>query len=380
MANRPALAGYLRKEGRMEHVMSKIARRTVFNWMVLAQLAGMGVFLFFTAGALLAVLPLYLRLPRGTLIPAGWAKTDPVVAWSVGTAFFLVGTLAWCAVASLIAYRMNESIEWVLHRIGIRLGAQGTVSQTDAPRVMRELEGWKEDIDAKMSDLQIRSVLMSGQVFLHEFGNHINAIVLRTSKVRRQWQGDPERMRRLTEAIEDTIEFLGDLSKLVDGTVSDLKQVNVLDVVREVPRKLFIDRTRVKTPDAESEPTVSLVVNAMKGMLMQVMLNLIGNALERSQDDVIISVRVDGGQVVIRVEDSAPMDERIVEELFVIPPAPPGPRTQKHFGFGLPLCRTYMQAMGGSIVYRPANGSGRKAFEIYLPLSPAQLESSPTKE
>jgi signal transduction histidine kinase len=357
--------------------MSKIARRTLVKRMVLTQLAGMAVFLFFAAGALLAVLPHYLRLPEE--IATRLAGT-PAVAWSVGIVLFLAGLLAWIFVAVLIARRMNGSIEWILHRIGIRFGAEWTVSEAITPRVMPELEGWREDIDAKMSDLLIRSALVSGQVFLHEFGNHMNAIYLRTSKVRRQWQGPPEGMLPLTDAIEDTVEFLSDLSKLVDGTVSDLKQVNVLDVIREAPRKLFIDRTRVKTPDVESEPTVSPLVNAMKGMLMQVMLNLIRNALEWSQDDVIISVRVDGGQVVIRVEDSAPMDERIVEELFIIPPAPPGPRTQKHFGLGLPLCRAYMQAMGGSIEYRPANGNGRKAFEIYLPLSPAQSESSSTKE
>lgn len=360
--------------------MSKIARRTLYKRMVLTQLAGMFVFLFFAAGALLAVLPLYLRRSDGTAIVAGLADTNPAVAWSAGLALFLLGLLAWIFVAVLIARRMNGSIEWVLHRIGIRFGAEWTVSQAIVPRVIPELEDWKEDIDAKMSDLLIRSALVSGQIFLHEFGNYMNAISLRTSKVRRQWQGSPEGMLQLTEAIVDTVEFLGDLSKLVDGTVSDLKQVNVLDVIREVPRKLFIDRTRVKTPDVESEPTVSPVVNAMKGMLMQVMLNLIRNALDRSKDDVIISVRVDGGQVVIRVEDSAPMDERKVEELFIIPSASPGPRTQEHFGLGLPLCRAYMQAMGGSIEYRPANGSGRKAFEIYLPLSPAQSESSPTKE
>jgi signal transduction histidine kinase len=275
---------------------------------------------------------------------------------------------------------MNGSIEWVLHRIGIRFGAEWIVSKAITPRVIPELEDWKEDIDAKMSDLQIRSALVSGQVFLHEFGNYMNAISLRTSKVRHEWQGSPERMLRLTEAIGDTMEFLGDLAKLVEGNVSDLKQVNVLDAIREIPRKMFIDRTRVRIPDVESEPTVLPLVNAMKGMLVQVMLNLIHNALERSQDDVIIRVRVDGGQVVIRVEDSAPMDERIVEELFIIPPAPPGPRTQKHFGLGLPLCRAYMQAMGGSIEYRPANGSERKAFEIHLPLSTAQSESASTKE
>jgi len=353
----------------MESRMTAIVRRTLFRRMVLTQLAGMAVFLLFAAGALLAVLPLYLPSDKWH----GLAQTKGV-AWPVGIVLFLLGLLAWLSVAVLIARRINGSIQWILHRIGVRLGTKSTGSEAIVPRVIPELAGWKEDIDAGMSDLMIRSALMSSQIFLHEFGNHMSAISLRTSKVRRQ--GSPENMLQLTEAIGDASEFLGDLSKLVDGTVSELKQINVLGLVREVPSKLFIDRSRLKTPDVESEPTVPPIVNAMKGILLQVILNLICNALERSDDDVIISVLVEAGQVIIRVEDSAPMDESIADELFIIRPTPSGSRAQNHFGLGLPLCRAYMQAMGGSIEYCPANGTGGKAFEIRLPLSQARLESS----
>jgi len=375
MANRPIVAANLQGT---ESRMTNTGRRTLYKWTVLTQLAGMAAFLLFATAAMLAVLPLYLRSNKGVWLVEGLAQTNPVVAWPVGIVLFLLGLLAWLFVAIFVADRMNGSIEWILHRIGIGLGANWTVSDAIVPRVIPELEGWQEDIDAKMSGLMIRSALGSSQILLHEFGNHINVISLRTRKVKRQ--GSPENMLQLTQAIEDTDEFLDDLSKLVTGTVSELKEINVLSVIQNVPSKLFIEGARVKTPNNELQSIAPPVVNALSSILLQVMLNLIRNALDRSEDDVIIGVLVEDGQVIIRVEDYAPMDESIVEELFIFRPAPSGARAKQHFGIGLPLCRAYMQAMGGSIEYCPMNGTGRKAFEIRLPLSREQSESSFTKE
>jgi signal transduction histidine kinase len=122
----------------------------------------------------------------------------------------------------------------------------------------------------------------------------------------------------------------------------------------------------------------------MKAMLLAVVMNLVRNALEQTQaeqTDVIIGVRIETdadptgtaagrGQVVISVEDSAPIDERKVATMFTVVDAPPGARDQKHFGLGLPLCRAFMQAMSGSLDFCAADGvGGRKAFQISLPLA-----------
>jgi len=109
------------------------------------------------------------------------------------------------------------------------------------------------------------------------------------------------------------------------------------------------------------------IINADRDQVQQVLLNLVNNAIEASQEaTIIISTESDPakGNLRLIVADNGPgLDPSVKEKLFAekITTKPNG------HGFGLPVCRKIIENHGGSITAESAVGQGTR-FIVTFPL------------
>lgn len=112
----------------------------------------------------------------------------------------------------------------------------------------------------------------------------------------------------------------------------------------------------------------------------QVLDNLLANAMKFSPEDSPIHVRAhadaDGGFVVVEVRDEgigipAEEAERVFERFAQLDPPDRGTPTGS--GLGLHICRTIVEAQGGTIEVDSTRGSG-STFRYRLPVAPARAE------
>jgi PAS domain S-box-containing protein len=109
-------------------------------------------------------------------------------------------------------------------------------------------------------------------------------------------------------------------------------------------------------------------VDADKGRLMQVLGNLLGNAIKfgRAGDRVDVGARVDHGTVCVSVRDTAPGIPPSALP-FVFEPHWAGDAPGKGTGLGLFIARRLVEAHGGTIGVESAPGSG-STFTFHLPV------------
>jgi len=105
--------------------------------------------------------------------------------------------------------------------------------------------------------------------------------------------------------------------------------------------------------------------------ILQVLLNLYANGAQAMADvarkRIIVSASSTDASVVLRIEDNGPgFDDRTPEQLF----EPFWSTTDVGLGLGLPLCRTIVEAHGGTIRAEPGRRGGA-AFVVELPVAGA---------
>jgi K+-sensing histidine kinase KdpD len=101
--------------------------------------------------------------------------------------------------------------------------------------------------------------------------------------------------------------------------------------------------------------------------MLQVLANLVVNAIRHGAGTVAVVGTCEGDQVIIDVMDEGPgVADQHVRELF-LPFATFSSRTDST-GLGLAICRTITEAHGGSIGYERIEG-GRTRFRVRLPLA-----------
>lgn len=115
-------------------------------------------------------------------------------------------------------------------------------------------------------------------------------------------------------------------------------------------------------------------VKADIGALRQVIVNLVGNAMDaveaRTDPAVRITTRLDGSRVVLEVEDNGVgIPESIIDKIFE--PFFTTKESQKGTGLGLSLCREFLANMGGTIATRSKPGHGA-TFVVTLPTEAAK--------
>ena len=184
---------------------------------------------------------------------------------------------------------------------------------------------------------------------------------------------DAVRMDRLIADISDSSRVDSELSRTVAVPVDIAPILSTLAELHNATRD-----------DEENDPTVvleapgeGLVVRGVEGRLVQVLRNLLGNALSfsPSRGRVWVRARPTGAMVEVVVEDEGPgIPEAKLEGIFerFYSERPTGERFGQHSGLGLSICRQIVEGLRGRIAAenrRDADGKVLGArFVIRLPV------------
>jgi len=194
----------------------------------------------------------------------------------------------------------------------------------------------------------------------HEIKNPLTSIRSATETLRRI--DDPARRERLLSVIADDVRRL-------DRLISDISEASRLDAelsrtglervdLAPVLATLADIHETMRAPEdprvVVEAPTAGLVVNGVEGRLVQVLRNLIGNAVSFSPPGGAIRLvgRQDGAWVEVAVEDQGPgIPEAKLERIFerFYSERPKGERFGTHSGLGLSISRQIVEALRGTI-------------------------------
>jgi two-component system sensor histidine kinase ChvG len=181
---------------------------------------------------------------------------------------------------------------------------------------------------------------------------------------------DVVRLDRLISDISDASRVDAELSRTATEPVDVAPMLATLKEIHDATRK---DDDPVMELHA---PASGLVIQAVEGRLVQVLRNLIGNAISFSpaQGLVTLRARETDGMVEISVEDEGPgIPDAKLEHIFdrFYSERPKGERFGTHSGLGLSISRQIVQALRGRIAAenrRDAKGQVCGArFTVWLP-------------
>ena len=168
--------------------------------------------------------------------------------------------------------------------------------------------------------------------------------------------------------IEDFLDF----HALEDGQIKlTLEAVDINELARNVLARnaAYAAKKRI-TPHLDLEPG-SLLVNADKSRLNQVLENFISNAIKFSPpgEQIVVCIRKTESNVLVEVKDSGPgLTDEDLKNLFVkyakLSNAPTG--GEKSSGLGLAICKKLIEIQGGKTGARNNPGGGA-TFWFELP-------------
>ncbi|MGN8938738.1 DUF4118 domain-containing protein [Bittarella sp. HCP28S3_D9] len=174
--------------------------------------------------------------------------------------------------------------------------------------------------------------------------------------------------------LESMVENLLNMTRIQDGKLAlQVKNEVVDDVVAEATARLArLPHTR---PVAVSLPD-ELLLAPMDGKLMvQVLVNLLGNAVAHTPDSAAIRLAVhgEGERVVFEVSDNGGgVAPELLPHLFDSFVTSPGD-SRRGIGLGLSICQSIVQAHGGGIEAEN-NDIGGATFRFWLPLEKSEEE------
>ncbi|TPG53495.1 HAMP domain-containing protein [Roseomonas nepalensis] len=217
----------------------------------------------------------------------------------------------------------------------------------------------------------------------HELRNPLTSVRSAIETLRRV--ENPEQQRRLLAIIaEDAVRMdrlIGDIadSSRVDAELSRTvsEPVNIAPILATLA-ELHAATRGENDPSVELDAPVSLVVRGVEGRVVQVLRNLLGNALSFSPPGgkVRVRARATGAVAEIAIEDEGPgIPEAKLEGIFdrFYSERPQGERFGQHSGLGLSISRQIVEALGGRIMAenrRNPDGSVAGArFVVRLPVA-----------
>jgi signal transduction histidine kinase len=287
---------------------------------------------------------------------------------SVGAVSLVGYPVAWRGrVVAVLGLHDDRPRNWeqdalpLLGRIASQVGAalaqaDHLARQLEAVERMQELARMREQFVANVSH-ELRTPLTSTIGFL------------RTLE-RDDFPGDDSERRRflaiaraeaerLGRLVEDLLEF----ARLGRDTLPlRIRPIGVAEVVRRAARGLTPANGRL----IRVEVAEDLVAQADEDRLLQIVSNLLVNALAHGHGAVTLRGFEDNGRVVLEVSDEGPgMPSERAAELFL--PFARASESSSGTGLGLAIARALTEAHGGSLTYRPGNDGLPHAFVVSLP-------------
>jgi CheY-like chemotaxis protein/HPt (histidine-containing phosphotransfer) domain-containing protein len=245
--------------------------------------------------------------------------------------------------------------------------------------------------ESRMAQLEAERLNLAKSGFLsrvsHELRTPLNAILGFGQLLERDLveQGERETLDQMLGAgrhLLAIVDDLLDLSRIEGGELRlSLEPVQVSDVLAEAKGLIGPAASSAAVGVRQRPVNVSLYVRADRQRLIQVLLNLVSNAVKynRRGGNVVISAgRTDGGMVRMEVSDTGNgIAEDAIPRLFTpFERLDAASRGIEGTGLGLALARGLVEAMGGELVLSSEEGVGTTvAFE--LPVSSADELSTP---
>ncbi|MCK0147110.1 PAS domain-containing sensor histidine kinase [Arenibacter sp. F26102] len=169
------------------------------------------------------------------------------------------------------------------------------------------------------------------------------------------------------------LENLLDWAKSQSGQISfKSEKISIANVIQEILNlSRSIERTKGITINVIESVDIE-VVSDIK-ILKTIMRNLVSNAIKYSKPGGTISISAveEENQVKVTISDSGVgMDDKTLDNLFHITANTPLPGTlnEKGSGFGLVLCKEFIEKLGGRIWVESEEGKGSD-FNFTLPLN-----------
>lgn len=277
--------------------------------------------------------------------------------------------------------RLAEAAERMRHAVG---GASAsdipdlTVREDeigDLSGVLRELT---EALTARLTAIERFAADVS-----HEIKNPLTSLKSAIETVERV--SNPDHQRDLLRIIREDVDRL-------DRLITDISDASRLDAElsrHETARIDFAEMLELlvgmrSTAQGESGPALSMerrsdgpfIIMGIEGRLVQVIQNLIGNAISFSPDDgkITLSIAREKGWIVARCEDEGPgIPAAKLEAVFdrFYSERPGHEKFGAHSGLGLSICKQIIEAHSGTITAENRLGLGSKTigarFVVKLP-------------
>jgi two-component system sensor histidine kinase ChvG len=182
-------------------------------------------------------------------------------------------------------------------------------------------------------------------------------------------QDDVQRLDRLISDISDASRLDAELSRAQSET---LDLTPLLSTLGEVYSTVAEQQKVTLEVGLPGNGTAPLVVRGLEDRLVQVIRNLLGNALSFSPAESVLrlAARRSGASIEIIVEDQGPGipagKEKAIFERFYSE-RPKGEKFGTHSGLGLSISKQIVEAHGGTIVAANRQGQAGACFTVTLP-------------
>ena len=189
-------------------------------------------------------------------------------------------------------------------------------------------------------------------------------------------------VRHMTRLVDDLLDVSRVTRGLIELDRSTLDVRTIIDeAVEQVRPQLLARRQRLTL----HLPAVALLVEGDRARLVQVMANLLGNAVKYSLEEGAIDVgaQVDGASLVLVVKDDGiGMEPELAERAFDLftQAKRSSDRSQGGLGLGLALVRNLVELHGGTVACASGGLGQGSSFTMTLPLAHCPAAQAPQRE
>ncbi|MBS7646335.1 PAS domain S-box protein [Candidatus Bathyarchaeota archaeon] len=273
-------------------------------------------------------------------------------------------------------------LEIFLHQVAMIL--ENAELFENLEKAQKELEAYANQLEEKVEErtrelremhdqlLKAQRLAVIGELagmIGHDLRNPLTSIAGATYYLKRRLsQTGDQRIMEMLELIEKNIAYS---NKIINDLLDYSREVK-LDVAETTPENLLNEAlAAVEIPQnikviklANEKPKVKVDFEKMK----RVFVNLVKNAVDAMPHGGTLTIKSmkEGGNVVFTVSDTGiGMTEEVLKKLWT----PLFTTKAKGMGFGLAICKRFVEAHGGTITVESAPGKGT-TFTVTLPIEP----------
>jgi signal transduction histidine kinase len=280
----------------------------------------------------------------------------PAILYTAAWIFVFIGVVAWL----LQSYNIIANTFWSVHAAYITQSIE--VMLLAATVVDRYSLVLKDAFRAKALIKERERLKDLLRMISHDLSNPLTVLSYGSARLlagknieRNDLQTLGAKFERATKAMTNILEGVRHMTPIEDGKVSlKIAPVPFTEVFSEL-REIFQDRMREKQVSLVlRDPEALILYVSRTEFIYQVLCNIISNAIKFSDKggQIIVTAGPSVGVREVSVQDfGVGMPPRLVENVFVKDNATsrPGTLGEKGTGFGMPIMKSYVEMMGGSV-------------------------------